>query len=134
MNYRLLSFVSILALVALGSGTADAHHSFGATYNGNEEIQLDGKLVQFTFRNPHSFVFIEAPDEHGEMQRWAIEWSGTGSLAQQGVQRNTLRAGDEVVITGRPSRTPGEYRVQMLSLTRPADGFEWGRRAGEVID
>lgn len=134
MTFRWLSFAFVLALAALSAGTADAHHSFAATYNSGEEIQIEGKLVQFAFRNPHSFVHIEAPDEYGEVQRWAIEWSGTGALASQGVQRTTLRAGDHVIVTGRPSRTPGEYRVQMLTLTRPADGFEWGRRANEVID
>ena len=132
MRYRMLL---LLVGVALVSGTAAyAHHSFGATYNGNETITIEGRLVQFVFRNPHSFVHVEAPDKDGTTQRWAVEWSGAGALAGQGVERTTLRAGDQVVITGRPSRTPGEYRVQMLTLTRPLDGFEWGRRAGEVID
>ena len=57
-----------------------------------------------------------------------------GALAGQGVERGTLRVGDQVIITGRPSRTPGEYRVQMLSLHRPLDGFGWGDRPGVVID
>lgn len=132
MKYKMLL---LLVSVALLSATAAyAHHSFGATYNSNETITIDGKLVQFVFRNPHSFVHVEAPDQSGTMQRWAVEWSGAGALAGQGVERTTLHAGDEVVITGRPSRTPGEYRVQMLTLTRPLDGFEWGRRSGEVID
>jgi hypothetical protein len=132
MKHRMLL---LLAGVALAWSTgAYAHHSFGATYNSNETITIEGRLVQFAFRNPHSFVHVEAPDEHGVMQRWSVEWSAAGSLAGQGVERTTLRAGDEVVITGRPSRTPGEYRVQMLTLTRPVDGFEWGRRPGEVID
>jgi len=132
MKYRM--FLLLVGL-ALATGTAAyAHHSFGATYNSNETIELEGRVVQFAFRNPHSFVHVEAPDEYGDVQRWAIEWSGTGALARQGVERTTLRPGDEVVVTGRPSRTPGEFRVQMLTVTRPVDGFEWGRRAGEVID
>ncbi len=127
--------ILLFVAVALLSATAVyAHHSFGATYNSNEQITLEGKLVQFAFRNPHSFVHVEAPDSNGAIQRWAVEWSGAGALSGQGVQRTTLRAGDNVIVTGRPSRTPGEYRVQMLTLSRPLDGFEWGRRRGEVID
>ena len=42
--------------------------------------------------------------------------------------------GDEVVVTARPSRAPGEYRVLMVSLVRPSDGFSWGRHAGEVVE
>lgn len=128
------TLLSLAAAILLSGPAATAHHSFGATYNGNEQITLEGRLVQFAFRNPHSFVHVEAPDEDGVVRRWAVEWSGAGALASQGVERTTLRAGDEIVVTGRPSRTPGEYRVQMLTVTRPLDGFEWGRRPGEVID
>ena len=124
-----------LVVAVLFSGAAAyAHHSFGATYNSKAEIKVEGKLVQFAFRNPHSFVYIEAPDHKGEMQRWAIEWSGAAALGNQGLSQKTLKAGDHVVVTGRPSRTPGEYRVQMLTLRRPSDGFAWGNRAGEVVD
>jgi hypothetical protein len=90
--------------------------------------------VQFVYRNPHSFVHVEAPDAQGVKQRWAVEWGGTGQLAEAGVKRDTLKVGDAVKIVGRPSRVPGEFRVLMVNLTRPADGFTWGRRAGEVVD
>jgi len=29
---------------------------------------------------------------------------------------------------------PGEYRMLMVNLTRPSDGFTWGRNATEVVD
>ena len=31
------------------------------------------------------------------MQRWAVEWSGTGQLGGQGITRETLRVGDQIV-------------------------------------
>ena len=113
---------------------ASAHQSFGATYEISKEIKLDGKIVQFVYRNPHSSVHVEAPDPAGAMQRWAIEWGGTAQLTGQGVNRDTLKVGDAVTVVGRPSRVPGEYRVLMVNLVRPADGFTWGRRANEVVD
>ena len=124
----------VVTAASLAGTAAYAHHSFGATYNSKEQIKVEGKLVQFVFRNPHSFVYIEATDDKGVGQRWAIEWSGAAALGGQGVNRDTLRVGDHVVVTGRPSRSPGEYRVQMLTLKRPADGFAWGNRTGEVVD
>jgi hypothetical protein len=126
--------VLVIAGVLIAATVAYAHHSFGATYNSKQEIKVEGKLVQFVFRNPHSFVYIEAPDDKKVNQRWAIEWSGAAALGGQGVTRDTLRVGDHVIVTGRPSRTPGELRVQMLTLRRPADGLTWGNRAGEVVD
>ena len=125
----------LLAAAALVAGTtASAHHSFGATYEISKEIKLEGTIVQFVYRNPHSFVHVEAPDPEGVQQRWAIEWGGTSQLTGQGVKRDTLKVGDQVEIVGRPSRVPGEYRVLMVTLLRPADGFAWGRRPTEVVD
>jgi hypothetical protein len=120
---------------ALGMSTAtNAHHSYAATYDVSREVKLEGKLVQFVLRNPHSFVHIEAPDEKGVMQRWAVEWAGTAQLDNQGVKRESLKVGDAITIVARPSRVPGEYRALMVSLKRPLDGFTWGGRAGEAVD
>jgi hypothetical protein len=122
------------AALALAATSAVAHHSFGATYEVSRSIKLEGAIVQFVYRNPHSFVHVEAPDASGASQRWAIEWGGTSQLEQAGVKRDSLKVGDKVIINGRPSRVPGEYGVLMVNLTRPSDGFTWGRNAGEVVD
>ena len=127
--------VYLLIGAALFAGAAaSAHHSYAATYDVSNEIKLEGKLVQFVYRNPHSFVHVQAADQSGAQQRWAVEWAGTGQLAEAGVQRDTLKVGDGVVIVGRPSRVRGEYRALMVRLTRPSDGFTWGGRAGQVVD
>ena len=124
----------ILVCASLAGTTAYAHHSFAAVYNSKKEIKLEGKMVQFLYRNPHSYVQIEAPDENGVVQRWSVEWGGAATLSGQGVQRDTFKIGDHVIITGLPSRTPGEYRVKMNTLKRPSDGLTWGTKAGEVVD
>jgi hypothetical protein len=121
--------------VTLFAGTAAyAHHSYGATYDTSKEVKLEGKLVQFVYRNPHSFVHIQAPDQNGVQQRWAIEWAGTTQLNNSGVNRESLKVGDEITIVGRPSRVSGEYRLLMVTLKRPLDGFTWGTRGGETVD
>jgi hypothetical protein len=126
--------ILLVTVAMLAGASLSAHHSYGATYNASAELTLEGKLVQFVFRNPHSFVHVQAPDEHGVSQRWAVEWSGTAQLDRQGIKRESLRVGDEVVIVARPSRVPGEYRALMVSLKRPLDGFTWGTRDGEIVD
>ena len=124
----------VFAAALLASTAAYAHHSYGATYDVSKEVKLQGKLVQFVFRNPHAFVHVQAPDQKGVMQRWAIEWSGTTQLGQSGVNSQTLKVGDEIVIVARPSRVPNEYRALMVNLKRPLDGFTWGGREGERVD
>jgi len=131
MMRRVLFFVTALAFV--GATAAYAHHSYAATYDTSKEIKLEGKLVQFVYRNPHSFVHIEVTDDKGKTERWAIEWSGGGQLANQGVTRDSLKVGDQVVIVGRPSRVTDEPRALMVNLKRPSDGFTWGGR-GQVVE
>ncbi len=114
--------------------SADAHHSLGATYDGNKEVKLEGKIVQFLLRNPHSFLHIEALDEAGVMQRWSLEWRSAGSLSQQGINGQTLKLNDVVTITANPSRTPTDHRGVLKTLHRKSDGLGWGDRPGETVE
>lgn len=128
---------TILAGLVVAAATvtaARAHHSFTATYFEDRTIEIEGRLVQFMFRNPHSFVHVQAPDESGEMQRWAVEWGGAGQLSSQGVTSQTLRPGDVVTITGNPGRDAGDYRLLLVHLLRNSDGFSWGDGPGESFD
>jgi hypothetical protein len=118
---------------AIAAVTAHAHHSFTATYDETDEIRIEGTLVQFMFRNPHAWVHVMAEDENGEMVRWGVEWGGAGQLANQGVSRDSLKAGDHVIITGNPGRNAEEHRIRMRSLLRPSDGYGWGFE-GETFD
>ena len=124
----------VLAGVALSGMTAGAHHSFNAVYDVSREVTIEGKLVQFQFRNPHSWVHVEVTNENGEVERWAIEWGGSGQLRGQGVTRTTLKVGDNVIISGDPSRRKGDPKMKMNALRRTSDGFGWGTRPGEDFD
>jgi len=128
---RLLLFGAAASIVA--TTAVHAHHSYAATSDVTRQVKLEGKLVQFVYRNPHSFVHVMSPDDKGVEQRWAVEWSGTTQLGNAGVNKETLKVGDHVVIMARPSRVPGEYRALMLTLKRPSDGFAWGS-AGQTVD
>lgn len=127
-------FVVLMAAAFVFSGRIYAHHSFAATYFEDKTVTIEGELVQFLYRNPHSFVHVVAPDENGQKQRWAVEWGGGGALNRQGVTRETLKPGDHVIITGNPGRNPADHRVRMQTIRRPADGWTWGGRTGEVVE
>jgi hypothetical protein len=126
--------VLFVAAVALAGARAYAHNSFAATYLEDRMVTVEGELVSFAFRNPHSFVHLNVREKDGKVVRYAIEWGGAGQLGQQGVTRETLKIGDHVVITGNPGRRPEDHRVRMLSLHRPKDNFTYGRRPGETFD
>jgi hypothetical protein len=122
---RKLQALALVAAFALGT-RAYAHHSFAATYFEDKTEQVKGKLVQFLYRNPHSFVHVEVKNPDGSMTRWAVEWGAGGQLGRQGVTRDTLKPGDEVIINGNPGRNPEDHRLRMVNITRPADNWKWG--------
>jgi hypothetical protein len=133
MKRNLLVVLVIAGL--LGSAvSAWAHHSFAATYDGSKKIQIEGSVVQVQFRNPHSWVYVSAPDETGARHKWAIEWRGAAQLGGQGVSRETFKVGDVVAISGNPGRNPEDHRIRMITIHRKSDGFGWGTAPGEVVD
>ena len=127
--------VVLLAATALLAGAqVYAHHSFAATYLEDQTVTIEGELVQFLFRNPHSFVHVNVKEKDGNLVRYAVEWGGAGQLGGQGVTRETLKAGDHVIISGSPGRNAADHRVRMVTLHRPKDGFGWGQRPGQTFD
>jgi uncharacterized protein DUF6152 len=130
-RYLVVLFVAAASLIG---AQAYAHHSFAATYLEDQTVTVEGELVQFLFRNPHSFVHLNVKEKDGTVSRYAVEWGGAGQLGGQGVNRETLKIGDHVIITGNPGRNPKDKRVRMLSLLRPKDGFGWGQKPGQVVD
>jgi hypothetical protein len=125
--------VSCLTVVALAAGArAYAHHSFAATYLENQSVTIEGDLVTFELRNPHSFVNVMVKDSSGQMVRYLVEWGSTTQL-QGKITRDTLKVGDHIIITGNPARNADDHRVRLVTLRRPKDGWSWGLAADEVI-
>lgn len=106
---------------------AYAHHSFASTYLEDQKMTIEADVVQFLYRNPHSFLQLESKDaKTGQTITWAVEWGAGGQLGSQGVNRDTLRPGDHVIVIGQPGRDPEEHRLRMISIKRPSDGWSWG--------
>jgi Family of unknown function (DUF6152) len=130
-----LTIVLIASAILLTGIQLFAHHSFAATYFEDKQQTVEGDLVQFMFRNPHSYIQVENKNEKGEVIRWAIEWGGGGQLGRQGVSRDTLKVGDHVVIVGNPGRNPEDHRLRLLRMKRTnGEPFTWGTRPGETFD
>ena len=121
-----LMFVAVLAFGA----TIYAHHSFAGSYIEDKTVQIEGKVVQFDIRNPHSFINIEVIGKDGKAARWGGEWGGVTQLSEGGVTKFTLKVGDKVIIDGVFSCDTEEHKVLIRTVTRPAVGnipeFKWG--------
>jgi hypothetical protein len=127
MKYGRLILISLNTVTALTLGVdlALAHHSATATYIVGKSVRIEGTLKELIWRNPHSYIKVEAPDDKGEMQIWVIEGAAPGQLAEQGLTSNRLRPGDRVIVTGIPGRIAEDHRLLLETVERPSDGFKW---------
>lgn len=123
----------LIAAALMPGVAASAHHSFAGTYVENKLVKIEGKVVEFNIRNPHSFILLEVVDKDGKPARWGGEWGGVTQLSQGGVTRFTLEVGDYLIIEGAPPRDSTDKKVLVRRVSRPATdkrpAWEW---AGNV--
>jgi len=93
-----------LTLIAMFGDLASAHHSI-AGYNTKKEIAVRGTVVEFRWRNPHIIIIWESKDESGKVVEWSGEMASTTTMMQMGMNRFSLKKGDEAVFSLNPSAT-----------------------------
>ena len=59
-----------LVMVGVSHPSVHAHHSSAPFYDAEQEIEVIGVVERFVFRNPHSFLYVEADNEDGDSVVW----------------------------------------------------------------
>ena len=113
-----------LGLSLFGPSPARAHHSFAGTYS-NDIVTVEGTVTEFLYRNPHSAVRVETVDAKLGKVVWTAEWAIAGQLSRAGIEKDSIKPGDRVILTGNPSRNTADHRMLMATISRPADGWKW---------
>ena len=113
--------------IAVSVVPASAHHSIAGAYDSRQKITLEGVVAQFQFVNPHPFLTVDVKSGGGTLQ-WVLEMDNRSELIQAGMTSQTLKPGDQIVVTGNPARDKS-HRVYTARLDRPADGF-WYEQVG----
>ena len=121
---RLLVVVGVVVLL---SARVAGHHSFADYYLEQDTIEVEGDVVEFQYRNPHSWIHVVGTDSFGKQKLYAAEWASVSRLDRDGITKNTLRAGDTVRIWASPSRNPNDNKIRLKRIQRRSDGWEWGQ-------
>jgi hypothetical protein len=112
------------AMMLVSTASPYAHHGM-RDYRDDRIETVEGTIVRFDVRNPHSIIYLDSRDQQGRAGRWTIEWVGRLQLERQGVRDRTLKPGDHLVITGYLARNPAGHRLKVRTVARPADGWRW---------
>jgi hypothetical protein len=106
MNRTHLAAVSMAgALAALATGgQALAHHAFAAEFDGKAPVLLHGKVTKMEWINPHAWVhmMVSAPGQPD--QEWMVEGGTPNTLLRNGVNRDSLKPGVEIIVRGYQSK------------------------------
>ena len=117
--------VSAFAIgVAVYAMTAHAHHSIAGAYDTSQQVTIEGVVTRFQFVNPHPYLVAEVKDGGGKAQPWRLEMDNRWELVEIGVDNETLKPGDRIVVTGSPARNQAQS-LYVRKLERPADGFRY---------
>lgn len=86
-----------------------AHHGDAGRYE-DSLTTLTGTVVEVQLVDPHSILIIDVPDEKGQAVRWQAELNGRTMLTKNyGWNKNILKYGDKVTITGRRVKSGSPY-------------------------
>jgi len=123
------TFPMALVLVLASASVISGHHSFAAHYFEEQSVTIQGSLVEFKYEAPHAWVHLSvAADDGGAVRQYAAEWANPNRLSRDGITKETLKAGDRLIVTGSPGRNASENRIHLKQIERPADGWKWRRR------
>lgn len=108
-----------LALVILAAAGVEAHHSIAGVYDNQRPVTIDGVVTQYQFVSPHPYLDLR---DSRTSQTWRLEMDNRGELSSIGVNEQTFRPGDRLIVTGSPARR-GANQMYIERLQRPSDGF-----------
>jgi hypothetical protein len=94
---KLISIGKLVMAALLFSTVALAHHSF-TMFDFTKETTLTGTIKEFQWTNPHTFTWIDVPNEAGGVDTYGIEGMSPNFLGRRGWSKNTLKPGDKVTI------------------------------------
>ncbi len=119
MFIRMLTVIS-LCLSLPATEFAKAHHAYAANYDMDNVGTVEGVVEEVIWVNPHVHYYIQVTNEDGTTELWDGEASNLSMMATRGWDRNTIRVGDAIRVTGALGRD-GIRRIQMREVVR-ADG------------
>jgi hypothetical protein len=106
---RTTSSVLLAALGMAFAGSAQAHHSFAAFFDGGNTVKLTGKVTAFRFTNPHGTIIFDVTGPDGKVTQWAAETNSPAVLQRRGWTRTSVKPGDTITVEGWPSRDGKPY-------------------------
>ena len=119
MQKALTGFATLMLMLIVG--IADAHHppKMDSCYS----LTFTAQIERVEWRNPHVTVIVR--DQGGESH--SLVWLNPQQLGWGGIDRDTLRSGDEVTVTVGTQGDLNSEPMLLAAITRTSDGWTWSQ-------
>ena len=87
--------VSVLAATA----RVDGHHHIGCVYETRATQTLSGRIIEIVWKFPHVHIHLDAGGDSTGRSEWDIETVNPQGLRRVGVENDTLKVGDALIMT-----------------------------------
>jgi len=115
MTRKLFTALAGAVLILMVSSPIFAHHA-GSLYDREHPVTLTGTVTKYLMINPHAQIHFEVTDENGKTETWVAETAGPQRLLRLGWNKNTLKAGDKITVTGAQFKDGRKY-LSIFKLT-----------------
>jgi hypothetical protein len=88
------------ALLTAFTVRVSAHHSFAAEFDASKPITLKGSITKVERINPHGWIYMDVKTPDGKVENWAIETGAPNALARQGIRKDSIPIGQEIIVKG----------------------------------
>lgn len=117
----LLAGAGILAATIHVAG----HHAFGAEFDPNAPVRLQGTVVKVEWVNPHTWIHINVKKPDGTTEIWMIEGGTPNTLLRRGLTRDMLMkvnpdgsvTGAELIVDGYQAKDKALKRANGRDVT-----------------
>lgn len=117
MRVRLILVIAAVA-VAAAAVPSWAHHAFASEFDARRPVKFRGIVTKMEWINPHAWMHVEVKKPDGTVENWMIEAGTPNMLFRRGVNKDTVKAGMEVVVDGYQAKD-GSRRANGRDVTLP---------------
>ena len=111
--------VSLIMLsTSLLSVGAYAHHSQSPFFDQSKDIEIEGIVQRWDFRNPHAVLYIEVANNTGSDDLWAVQFSSLAVLIRSGIDADAFLSGEKVSVVGHPAWNENAHGIGSPAVTK----------------